>query len=96
MGIDHGNSYSASVKLELRVGDRVFELAGTGPNDIILRHGIELDPCDADIAMFVNDQLFIWPVRIPNYVVPFEHQVITQSRGEMIRMGTVVPSDHLE
>ena len=88
--VDHESAYSATVKLELRVDGHVFELASTGSNECILRNGIELGPCDADIAMYVENQLFIWPVRIPNHVVPFERRVRTLSRGEMIRMGTVV------
>lgn len=79
--------YSARVRLELWVDNLVLELASVAPSKCVLREAIELPACDAEIAMFVDDHLYTWPVRIPNGAVPFDPKVWTQSRGEMMRHG---------
>ena len=79
--------YSARVKLELRVENRVFELASVASTKFVLREPVELPACDAEIAMFVDDDLYVWPVRIPNGSVPFDKKVIMQMRGDMQRCG---------
>ena len=80
------NGYSAEIRLELRTEGCVFELASVGPNHCIPRNPIELDACDAQIAMYVDERLFVWPVRIPHKIVPFDTKIVMQLRGEMQRI----------
>ena len=80
-------SYSAEVRLELRVSGKVFDIARVGPNGFVPREPMELDICDAEVAMFVDGDLFLWPVRLPHGVCPFDKNVKTISLGEMQRLG---------
>ena len=82
-------SYSAEVRLELRADGRIFDLASVGPNRFIPREPLELDACDAEVAMLVDGDLFVWPVRLPHGALPFDKSVLTQSRGEMQKRGNV-------
>ena len=79
--------YCVRVQLELRVDSRVFELASVGPTKCVLREAVELPACNAEIAMFINDNLYVWTVRIPNGTVPFDKKVSMQILGEMRRFG---------
>ena len=76
--------YSAAVKLELRADGRIFELASVSLTKVVLRNGVELPACRAEVAVFVDDCVSVWPVRIPG-AVPFDTTVMTQSCGEMRR-----------
>jgi hypothetical protein len=79
--------YSTEVRLELRVNGKVFDIARVGPNSFVPREPMELDVCDAEVAMFVDGELFLWPVRLPHGVCPFEKNVKTIALGEMQRLG---------
>jgi hypothetical protein len=83
----NSKGYSAEVRLELRVGGEVFDLASIGPNRFIPRNPMELPTCDADVVMFIDGVGFLWPVRLPNGAVPFEKTISTTPRGEMQRLG---------
>jgi hypothetical protein len=79
------NGYSATVRIELRVDGDTFAISRIGPHAFTLTEAVELPACDAEIAMFVDGSLCIWPVRLPNGAVPFDRNVATQPRGEMQR-----------
>jgi hypothetical protein len=83
--------YSATVRIELRVNDQSFEISSIGPNAFTLKVAAEIPACNAEIAMFVDDNVCIWPVILPIGAVPFDRDVTTQPRGEMRRVATKSP-----
>ena len=74
------------MRLELRAEGKVYDLASVGPNRIIPRDHLEIDACDAEVAMIVDGELFIWPVRLPHGAYPIDRKVVTTPRGEMRRI----------
>lgn len=78
--------FSANVQLELHAEGGVFDLAGIGPNEIISRTGIDLNPCDAELQMTVDGRKFIWPITVVNGAVPFERAIQIVPRGEIQRV----------
>ena len=66
-------NYSSSVALRLEVGDRTWELASIGPDEVTLRGGgIELDRCPAQIVMLVDGAERRWNVFLKEGAVPYE------------------------
>ncbi|MGQ0636166.1 MAG: hypothetical protein ACT4QC_16255 [Planctomycetaceae bacterium] len=65
-GATRGNGYSATVKLDLEVGDRLISLHQIGPGTIWLREPIDLPPCDAIVVMHIDDHEQRWPVYLPD------------------------------
>jgi hypothetical protein len=61
-----GTGYSATVKLQLIVGDRTLELGQIGPDAVWLRENAEIDPCDATVVMTVDGRRHEWPVYLPD------------------------------
>lgn len=78
--------YSAEVRLELRANNCAFDLASIGPNEFIPRQPLELSACDAEVVMFIDGTQFLWPVRLPHGAWPFDSKVVTQPRGDMLRV----------
>ena len=81
--------FSSTVRLELHADGRVFNLAGIGPNEIIPRDTIDLNPCDAEIFMDVDGQSFVWSVTLNHGAVPFDGIIEIEPRGEIRRMSTI-------
>ncbi len=77
--------FSSNVRLELRAAGQSFDLAGVGRNELIPRHGIELEPCVGEVHMNVDGQIFIWPVRLEHGSVPFDDTIPVQKMGEVQR-----------
>ncbi len=63
---DVGTGHSATVRLELNVGDQVFELAEIGPDTVFLRNPISLPPCEAEIVMHIDGRRRVWRVDLPD------------------------------
>jgi hypothetical protein len=47
-------SYSATIRLELHVDDKVFSLRQTGPDFIDVRQPVEMVPCEADVVVWID------------------------------------------
>ena len=58
--------HSANVRLELSVGDQVYELAEIGPESIFLRNPVTLPPSEAEIVMHVDGRRRVWRVDLPD------------------------------
>ena len=67
--------YSSDVVLQLIVGERVFELARTGPGYVVMEEPVELPPCDAELLMSVDGRMHRWSVFLDQGAVPFESRV---------------------
>ena len=60
-----GTGHSATVRLELNVGDQVFELAEIGPGTALLRNPVSRPPCEAEIVMHGDGRRRVWRVDLP-------------------------------
>lgn len=83
-------SFSAAVRLELRIGQQKFDVAETGPMHFTLRKplGVNQEPTAAEILMVVDGDGFLWPVGLPR--VSSDQELVTLvSRGEMQRLGKI-------
>jgi hypothetical protein len=61
-----GTGYSANVRLELHVGDQIFELAEIAPDSVYLRKPVALPPSEAEVVMYVDGQRSVWQVDLPD------------------------------
>ena len=61
-----GTTYSSTVRLELRIGEQLFELAEIGPGTIFLRNPVFLPPCEAEIVMYVDGRRRCWQIELPD------------------------------
>jgi hypothetical protein len=59
-------SHSATVKLELRIGDSNFELAEIGPDSVYLRNPTSQPPCNAEVVMHIDGRRRVWNVHLPD------------------------------
>ena len=67
--MDHsptGTAYSANVRLELHVGDRILELAEIAPGSVYLRKPVTLPPGEAEVVMYVDGHRSVWQVVLPD------------------------------
>ncbi len=67
--MDHspvGTGYSANVRLELHVGQQIFELAEVAPESVFLRKPVTLPPSEAEVVMYVDGQRSVWQVELPD------------------------------
>ena len=60
------SGYSATVRLELHVGNDVFELAEIAPQSVYLRKPVTLPPSDAEVVMYVDGRRRVWQVELPD------------------------------
>ena len=74
------SNYSAEVDLQLFVGGSVLPLSKVGPDYVVLREGIELEPCDAETVITVDDRKHVFTVRLVDGSVPFDRLVRTEQR----------------
>jgi hypothetical protein len=58
--------YSAQVRLHLVVGETSLELASIGPEQICLRHSVELPPGPTEVVMHVDNFERRWQVYLPD------------------------------
>lgn len=61
-----GTSYSATVRLELHVGDQIFDLHEIGPESISPRKPVSLDPTEAEVVMYIDGRRRSWQVELPD------------------------------
>ena len=88
--------YSSEVRLFLQVNGRSWRLAKVGPGRIYARDPIDLDPCDAEIVMFVDENEHRWDVYLTDGAVPFDPEIRTVKKSTEDRNLTQPPavSDH--
>lgn len=64
MSVSHG--YSADVRLQLIVGERVFEVEQVLRNTCILAAPIDHAPSEAELVMHVDGRRHSWAVELPD------------------------------
>lgn len=62
--------YSATVRLQLIIGEARFELGQIGPGSIYLSEPVALPPCEAEVVMHVDDFERRWHVYLPEGATP--------------------------
>ncbi|QDT55129.1 hypothetical protein Pan44_31710 [Caulifigura coniformis] len=72
--------YSADVRIDLVVGQQTLSAAKVGPDHIVLREGVELDPCDGVLVVQVDGSVSHTPVRLPFGAMPFDRDVLVEQR----------------
>lgn len=60
-----GTGYSANVQLCLQVNGQAIKLAHIGPEMVIFDQPVDLPPCEAEIAMDVDDRTRCWTGTLP-------------------------------
>jgi hypothetical protein len=56
------DTYSAEIRLELRVAGRTLRLAQIAPEFVILKEVVDLPPSEAEIVMYVDGNERRWAV----------------------------------
>lgn len=64
-GMNVSNGYSADVRLQLIVGERVFEVEQVLRDTCVLSAPIDHAPCDAELVMHVDGRRRSWSVALP-------------------------------
>jgi hypothetical protein len=59
-------SYSADVRMQLRVNGRIFSIGQLGPDFIMLDDPADHPPAEAEIAVSIDGRLRRWPVYLPD------------------------------
>ncbi|WP_437203263.1 hypothetical protein [Planctomicrobium sp. SH664] len=67
--------YSSTVQLNLIVGSQTIELSRIGPRSVVLKKGMELPRCRAEIIMRVDGRIRKWAVKLVHGAVPYEREV---------------------
>jgi hypothetical protein len=62
----NGQGYSADIRMQLHVCDRVFSIGQLGPDFLILDDPADHPPADAEIAMSINGRQRRWAVHLPD------------------------------
>lgn len=68
-------TYSADVRLYLAIGTRQLGLSHIGPDHVLLREPVNLEPCEADVISIIDGTEYRWRVFLVNGAVPFDHEV---------------------
>jgi len=72
--------YSAVVDLRLFAQGKSYPLAQIGPDFVIFKTPVKLEPCDATIIMHVDGEERRWSVALPDGATRDSDLVKTQSR----------------
>lgn len=72
--------FSADVRLELRAGGQIVDLASIGPDAVVARLPAELERGPAEIVMTVDGDPVTWQVMLPNGAVPYDKTIETRPR----------------
>jgi hypothetical protein len=60
------DAYSADVRMELRLQDRVLSIAQLGPDFLILEEPVEHPPAQAEILVSIDGRERRWMVYLPD------------------------------
>lgn len=68
--IRYRGAFSASIEMDLLVGERRLSIGQMGPDFVVLRSAIEHPPGDAEILMVVDGVERRWWVHMPDGIHP--------------------------
>jgi hypothetical protein len=60
------SSYSADIRMQLRVDDQVFSIGQLGPDFLILDDPADHPPAEGEITLSVDGRERRWTVRLPD------------------------------
>lgn len=69
-------SYSSKVKMQLIVDGTSYKIGKVWRNELYMQNPIELDPCDAELVIQIDDAVYRRKVRLENGAVPVDHKVV--------------------